>query len=286
MVRLGVAGMMPPDVQAVTSAQAARIRAVGFTGASCFLTDPLVAEEAALRRAAAVLRDAGVAPAQANARYERLCDDDEDLRALGIRQASAAVRCAAWLGAATLYLRPGSLNRRGHWTPHPQNTAPATLARLIDSLRRVAAVAELEGVTLALEGHTVSPLDSPERLAWALDQVGSRTLGFNADPVNFVAGIVDAYDTQALLLRLFRTLGARTVAGHAKDVRVEDRLVVHVAECAPGEGLLDHLTFLQQFASACPHGWLLIEHLPDERIPAAKQALDRYAAAAGIYWEE
>lgn len=286
MVRLGVAGMMPRDMREVTPERARRIRAAGFTGVSCFFTEPLATEERDVRAAANILREAEVAPAQANAQYEGLCKAEPERRALGVRQAVAAVYCAAWLGADTLYIRPGSLNERGHWTPHPENGAPATLDRLVASLRQIARAAEGEGVTLALEGHTISGLDTPERLRAIIDAVGSPALGFNADPVNFVAGVADAYNSGALLDRMFAALGERTVAGHAKDMRLEDRLVVHVAECVPGEGLLDQAKFVRQFAAACPGRWLLIEHLPDDKIPAAKQALDAAAVAAGVQWEE
>jgi len=285
MVRLGVAGMMPRDMRQVTADGARRIRAAGFTGVSCYFTDPLATEEREVRAAAGVLRAAEVVPAQANAQYEGLCKAEPERRQLGVRQAVAAVRCAAWLGADTLYLRPGSLNERGHWTPHPENGSPATLDRLVDSLRQIARAAEGEGVTLALEGHTISGLDTPERVRDVIDAVDSGALGFNADPVNFISGVADAYHSGALLDRMFAALGDRTVAGHAKDMRLEDRLVVHVTECVPGEGLLDQAAFVRLFAAACPGRWLLIEHLPDEKIPAAKQALDAAAAAAGVQWE-
>jgi hypothetical protein len=50
--------------------------------------------------------------------------------------------------------------------------------------------------------------------------------------------------------------------------------------------LLDQVTFLQLFEAACPDGYVMIEHLPDDQIPAAKRALDAAAAQAGLTWQE
>jgi hypothetical protein len=44
--------------------------------------------------------------------------------------------------------RPDGLNPAGHSYAHPENHSPATIARLVDSLRQAAATAETEGITL------------------------------------------------------------------------------------------------------------------------------------------
>jgi hypothetical protein len=105
------------------------------------------------------------------------------------------------------------------------------------------------------------------------------------DPVNFVGGIEDAYDTTALLNELFDTLGPYTVCGHAKDFRIEDRLVLHLEETVIGEGLLDQATFLSRFEESCHDGYVLIEHLPEEKIPAARESLYKTGHEVGIRWK-
>ena len=54
---------------------------------------------------------------------------------------------------------------------------------------------------------------------------------------------------------------------------------------AIGEGLLDHVTFLELFQASCPDGYVMIGHLPDDRIPGAKRALDAAMAQAGLAWQ-
>jgi sugar phosphate isomerase/epimerase len=145
-------------------------------------------------------------------------------------------------------------------------------------------VAEDVGARLALEGHVVSPLATPEQVQALIERVGSPALGFNADPVNFVGTLADAYNSRAFLDHMFDVLGPVTVAAHAKDVAVADRLVLHIDETVPGRGLLDLAHFLRRFEQACPEGWVLIEHLRAADIPEARDAFLRAADEAGLEW--
>lgn len=280
----GVVGLMPPDLREVTPARARRIADLGFTGVSCVLRDPFAYTQADLERVRDTLAEAGVRVAQANARYPDLIHPAAEQRQAGLRALAQTCVAARWLRAATVYVRPGSRNPAGSWTPHPENTHPRTLALLIAALKAAAAAAAGEGVVLALEGHVVSSLDTPERLREVFEAVGSPALRHNVDPVNMIGSLRDVYDTTAFLGRLFAILGPFIVAAHVKDLRVEDRLVLHLAECPLGEGLLDQETFLQLFEAHCPEGYALIEHLPDEQVPEAKRVLDAAAARAGLEW--
>ena len=277
--------MMPADPRAVDGAIARRLRDAGFSGVSVVLPDPLAPTREELVRVRQVLADAGVRVAQTNPRYEALVNPDEARRREGVRVLRHACRCARWLESGNVYVRPGSLNPRGHWLPYPGNTSPETIDRLVRSLREVVTAAEEEGVFLAVEGHVTSPLDTPERIRDVIEAVGSPALRFNVDPVNFVGTFAEAYATTGFLNRMFDVLGQYTVCAHIKDVKVEDRLVVHIAECIPGEGLLDMETFLRRFDEAAPDGYALIEHLRDEdQILRAKRAVDAATARAGLTW--
>jgi sugar phosphate isomerase/epimerase len=282
-MRLGVAGLLPSDPRSIDRAAADRLRALGFHGTSVMLAEPTAYAEADLHRVRQVLAESGVAIAQANPRYHSLVGSDEVRRA-GIAALLAACRCASRLGAENVYVRPGSLNPRGPWLPHPRNTHPETFDQLVASLRQVAPVAEGEGIMLAVEGHVLSPLESPGRVRDLLQAVGSDALAFNVDPVNFVGSLADAYDTPAFLKRMFDELGGRTVCAHLKDFRIEERLVLHIEECVPGEGLLDLGAFLRLFEGSCPDGCVLIEHLSPELVPAAKAAVDAALSRAGLEW--
>lgn len=285
-MRLGVAGMFPLDLHQVDEAVAQRIRETGFTGVSAVLQDPLSCTEPEMVRVREVLAGAGVCVAHANPLYESLVNPNEMRRRQGVRALRFACRCARWLGSAITHVRPGSLNPHGHWLPYPGNTSPETLDRLMRSLREVAPAAEDEGIFLALEGGIPSPLDSPQRVKEVIEAVGSPAVKLNMDAVNFVGTLDDAYHSTAFIQRTFDLLAPHVVCGHIKDVRVDEEFILHISECAPGDGIFDLETFIQRFEAACPEGYLLIEHLPDDQVPRALRVVQEAARRAGVQWKE
>jgi sugar phosphate isomerase/epimerase len=279
-MKLGVAGLLGDG-----SEEAARaVRDKGFAAVSWHLPDLRRAEdETGLLAVRDALEREGLELCQLlPPDYPSLVHPDPEVRRAGVEALAAVVRAAALLGAGNVYVRPGSLNDAGPWTPHPENHRPETRDRLVESLRLLVPRAAEAGVPLALEGHAVSPLDTPAAVRDVLDRVGSPLLRVNADPVNFVRTLDQAYDNTALLNEFFDLLEEAVVTAHAKDVTVEDRLVVHIEECVPGQGYLDQETFLRRFEACCPDGVVLIEHLPAERVPEARRALLEFAARAGV----
>lgn len=285
MVYLGVQGLMPRDLQNVTPLTMKRIRDLGFSGVACRYFDPLGAIEKDVRRLSDIMATAGINPCQAVAQHHDLIATDTPKRLLGIKAMQHMCLVTRWLGAGNLYLRPGSVNPNGSWYPHPDNFNTETFDVLIESVRQVCMAAEQEGIMLAVEGHCLSILNTPERIRDLIQGVGSKSLKFNADPVNFVGSLGDAYDTTSMINKLFDVLGEYTICGHAKDFVIEERLVLHIEETVIGQGLLDQSTFLKRFEEHCPDGYIQIEHLPDDKIPQAREAFYQDGLKAGIVWK-
>lgn len=282
-MRLGVAGLLG-------DASPERIRAVrdlGFSVASWHVPDAgWLRDSDRLAQVADALHAEDVELAQLlPPSYPSLVDPAPEQREAGIAVLRETIAAAAVLQADSVYVRPGSLNPAGAWTPHPDNHAPETRERLVESLRAVARHAEAAGIPLALEAHVVSPLHTIGVVAEVLERVASPALHFNADPVNLIGSLDQAYHNTALIHELFDRLGDRVLIAHAKDVTVGPGLVLHIDECIPGLGYLDHETFLRRFEERSPRGVLLIEHLPMERIPEAQRALLEFAHRAGVHLE-
>lgn len=283
-MKLGVAGLLGDG-----SLEAARrVRELGFSVASWHLPDAEIAADARrLRAVRTALETAGVELCQlVPPAYPSLVHPDAAVREAGLALLHTCLHAARALNASNLYVRPGSLNPAGAWTPHPDNHAIETRARLIESLRRLVSLAEGCGVPLALEGHVVSPVHTPEVLREVLDGVASPWLRVNADPVNFVDSLDTAFRPTALVHALFDVAGDAVITAHIKDVTVGNALVLHVEECVPGRGFMDQEAVLRRFAACCPGGAVLIEHLPAEQVPEARRALLRAAASAGLGFEE
>jgi len=294
-MKLGIAGIgagphhdipqLLPPWREFDHAAAKRILQHGFSGAALYVGQPLQADWDEVRRVGQVCREAGLEIAQANGRYNDLVTPDNVVRAEGVRAFQALLRIGRAWDVQTVYVRPGGLNSRGSWWPHPENRAPQTFDRLVQSLRQVCETAETEGVTIAIEGHVLSVLYSAQRIRDVLDAVGSPALKFNLDPVNFVGSVADVYDTPAVIDELFDLLGDDIVAMHAKDCALRDALVLHIDEVTPGEGTMDYELLLRRFDASCPDGYVLIEHLTQEFVPAAQQAILAAANRAGLRFD-
>ena len=243
---LAIQGLMPSNLNDVTDATVTRIREFGFTGVACRYQQPLITTKLKTEKLRTILESGGVKPCQVNAHNPDLISTDKNLRQEGIMVMQHMCKVTRWLNADTLYLRPGSINPNGSWYPHPDNYKDETFQVLVDSVKEICIEAELQGVRLAVEGHVLSILNTPERIKEFIEMVGSNALGFNMDPVNFVGSLSEAYDTSSLLEHLFDILGPYTISGHAKDFIVEDKLVLHIEEAAIGSGLLDQKTFLRK----------------------------------------
>lgn len=283
-MKLGVVGLLPSWGQ-ITVEHARRVRQAGFRGVSIFFDRPLEADLAAVRTLKSALDEAGLEVAQANGWYEVLVHPDEGRCKAGVAGMAALCRIGSALGAQSVYVRPGSLNPRGAWFPHRENTSPAVLDRLVDSLKQVCRAAEGESVPVAIEGHVLSPLDSARRVREVIDLVSSPALKFNIDPVNFIGTVADALDTTRVLNELFDLLGPEMIAAHLKDCALQDALVIHLDEVVLGTGTLDYGLFLRRIAETCPDVYGIIEHLPDEKIPQAREGLCRAVEQAGTRLE-
>jgi sugar phosphate isomerase/epimerase len=285
-MRLATTGLLPADLRQVDDAVAQRIRAAGFVGCSCFFAEPETPSRAQLDRLRETLWHNGVGVAQVNGRYESMVNPDTSLRQQGITTYRALIQVCARLQGDNVYVRPGSMNPGGHWWPHPENHSAATIDRLVDSLSQISRMAEDAGVVVVVEGHTVSPLDTAAKVREVIDRVGSPALKFNLDPVNFVSNVQDVYHSRRVLDDLFDTLGELNWAIHAKDMAVEDRHVVHISEVVMGRGHMDLGYMLQRFEKVRPEGYVIVEHLPDDLIPEARDALLAAAEKAGIVWHD
>ena len=280
-MKLGVVGLLPPWEQ-IDIGSARQVRSAGYRGVSIFFQRPLEADLAAVSKLKSILDSAGLEVAQANGWYEVLVNPDDALRAQGILGLQALVRIGRLLDAKTVYVRPGSLNPHGAWYPHPENYAPRTFERLVDSLRQAAQTAQAEAMVLGLEGHVLSLLDTPQRMRDVIEAVDSPALRFNTDPVNFIGTVEDAYDPSRVLNELVTLLGKYTVAAHLKDMAVQDKLVLHIDEVVIGEGTMNYGLLLRQLEQIDPEMYGIIEHLPDEKIPQARAGLMRAADKVGV----
>ena len=281
-MRFGLLGLIMSDWSDVTYELVASARELGFRGLGAHLTVPAstITDETAERVRRAVA-DNGLEFLQVWGPYPSIVTPDEEARKRGVEGARAVMRLAARMGVPAGGVRPTSHNPRGDWWPHPENHSAATEDRVVRSVSEILETAVAVGVEVVLEKHHISPFDSAERVKRVIDRTDPKHVKVNIDPANFVDGVRTAFDSTPMIDHLFDVLGEHCATTHVKDVYLEDRFVVHVAETVPGTGILDLDTVLRRTA-ALPDGWAIVEHLPVSQVALAKRNLTERASALGI----
>ena len=285
---LGVAGLVNGDCRKITTHVLDKAVELGFKTVQIRVDNPSNIEDKLVQRLKSLYSSRGFPIPQTVGNYGGgLIAEDEAERAATVKTLKRMINLTARLGSPNTYLRPGSLNPKGPWLPHPENFSEQTFDRLVDSTKKVCTVAANEGVRLATEGGIVCPIYSPERMKDLIDAVGSKALCFNMDPVNFIGSLEDAYNNKALIERFYSLLGDKIIGAHAKDFTIRESLLPSFEETIIGSpgAMLDQAAFLQGMQRVYPDAHVLIEHLPDKDVPLAADGLRKAADKAGISWD-
>ncbi len=283
-MRLGVVGMCS-DFRTLNQQEIEAIHKLQFTGVSYHFASsniPLVSPDE-ITQCRFLLEKAQLDLVQFGITYgECLFDPRSSVREAAIEAVNCGMPVAKELGAFHYLFRPGSLNPDGAWTSHRDNHLPESMERLIETLKPIAENAEREALTLVMETHAVSIMDSPETCREVVERVGSDRLRIVMDFVNHFQSLRQVYESKARLNHIFDVMGPVAPMAHIKDIRVENGLVLHLNEEVPGEGELDIGVALKRFDALYPDGYGLIEHLPLEKIPLANTNVRKIAAENGV----
>lgn len=283
-MRLGVVGLCG-DFQTLTSDEIEHIKALGFTGLSFHFrsTEIPAVRPGTCTRCAQLLAEAELNLVQFGITYDEcLFHPDAAVRAAAIASVERGMATAVSLNAHYYLFRPGSLNPAGAWTSHPDNYLPASLERLIETLKPISEHAERYKLTLVMETHAVSIMDSPETCREVVDRVGSDRLRVVMDFVNHFQTLRQVYESEARLNYIFDVMGSIAPMAHIKDISVQNGLVLHLNEEVPGDGELVLGVALKRFDGLYPDGYGLIEHLPAGKIPRAAANVRRIAVENGV----
>jgi len=284
-MRLGVVGMLPRDFRTITHQHLKTIRALDLT-AACFhgagdqLFDVQSAECDKIR---AVYAEVGMDLPQFGVGFrECLFDHDAEVRAYAVSKIKRGIEVARDLNAHTCLIRTGSLDPAGSYGPCKENFEPESRERLIETFKLIAEKAEEEGVTIIIETHALTIMGSPEANKEIIDAVGSDRMGVVMDYVNHFQSMHQVYNSTERLNHIYDFMGPISPVAHCKDIRVKSGLVLHIDEEVPGEGEIDMVTALKRWHDFYPDGYMLLEHLGNDRYPQAAANVRRICDEAGI----
>lgn len=103
--------------------------------------------------------------------------------------------------------------------------------------------------------------DSYLALIKAIDRDGFAA---HFDPVNIITSPQLYYRNGEVIREWFEKLGSSIRSCHAKDIRLSDRLTVHLDECRPGLGELDYGVYLECLTKLDDRVCLMLEHMTQE----------------------
>jgi sugar phosphate isomerase/epimerase len=289
-LRLGVAGgPVPRDPDAYTPELARDLAGRGLTTLVTHLEtapDALVASGAAAR-VRSVLADAGIRILQATGYNPLFVTPDPDLLTRELARLRHAFLAARELGAEMVISGCGSLNPEMFYASDAANHHEATRDRLVAALRRAARDAEEIGIPLAMECHVMTTLDTPENIRDIIDAVGSPMVKVNFDPVNLLGDLTAVYASGDRMRHMWEVIGPRYVpSAHLKDVLPLPHLVLHLAEVAPGKGVLDMTVFFEVCRNLGAGAGVIVEHLPADEVDDAIRFAIATAGQNGISFAE
>ena len=284
-MRLGVVGMLPGDFRDIDGSHLEAIAALQLTGAGFHVPGEQLLEttSADCKETRGVYSEAGLDLPQMGVGYgECLFHPEAEVGERVLSQIYLGLEVGRDLNAQVVLIRTGSLSPSGSYSPCRDNHLPESRKRLVETLRSAADRAEALGVTIAIETHVLTILDSPETNAEILQAVGSERMTVVMDYVNHFQTLSQVYDNGPRLDHIFDIMGPISTVGHCKDLLPSDGLVMHLDEAVPGEGELDLGVALSRWDGLYPDGYMLLEHLSNDLYPTASANTHAIIAAAGI----
>ena len=204
-----------------------------------------------------------------------------DKRHEGLELCKKNLALADALGARCCVNISGSRGLR--WDgPHPQNLTQETFDLVVQSVREIIDAVKPTRTFYTLETMPWMYPDSVDSYVALVKAIDRKAFAVHFDPVNLIASPQLVYNSSALIRDFVAKLGPQIRSVHVKDIRIGETLTVHLDECRPGLGVLDHPTLFKELSKLDPEIPVLMEHLPEEEYPLAAKYLRSAAATVGV----
>ena len=253
-------------------------------------------EQAKTHGASGLLMDIGEARKQPIADWRQQLDDNElEVVQVGAwvhnllrprpeteQLAREAIAAAADLGAQGIIFGGGTKNPNHSFCGHPDNFSDAAIAEAAASLKPLAREAEAVGVLVTLEIHFATVLCDWEACRKLIEEAGSAAVKINLDAANMIR-YEHYWHSSAYIREGVESLGTMIETCHAKDVVMRDALHLHIDECPAGEGCLNYADIIGLVdARLPPDTYMVVEHTPLDKLPAAMAYIRDCADQAGV----
>lgn len=166
--------------------------------------------------------------------------------------------------------------------PHPKNLSQEAFELTVENVLKILGEVKPKRTIYSLETMPWVLPDSIESYQQLLKAIDHPMFGVHLDPVNMINSPSRYYNNSSFLRECFDRLGDRIVSVHAKDIRMEPKLTVHLQEVRPGLGNLDYHTFLREMSKLPVDTPIILEHLAQEDYPRARAYITGAAEEIGV----
>jgi len=198
--------------------------------------------------------------------WNNLMDPDDGKRRANLKAMTEGLALTEEVGALCCVNIAGGLNAEQWDGPHPDNFSPAAFDLAVENARTVIDAVRPRRAKLTYEMMPYMIPDSADSYLELIEAVDRVAFGVHLDVVNIINSPRRYYDTTALIKECFEKLGPHIVSCHLKDIRLDDRLTVHLDEALVGDGGFDIASYLRA-VEALPHQPpVLLEHLSSAEV--------------------
>jgi sugar phosphate isomerase/epimerase len=214
--------------------------------------------------------------------WNNLLDPEPDRRAAHLEANVQALALADEIGALCCVNIAGSFHPTNWAGPHPHNLSEEAFELTVYNVRHIIDAVKPRRARYTLEPMPWAIPDSPACYLRLIDAIDRPMFGVHLDPVNMIHCPARYYDNAGFLRECFSRLGPWIVSCHGKDILMREQLTVHLEEVRPGLGALDYRVFLEELSRLPGNVPLILEHLPQEDYPAARDYVLKVAAESGL----
>jgi sugar phosphate isomerase/epimerase len=166
--------------------------------------------------------------------------------------------------------------------PHPLNLTAGTFEQIVACVREIIDAVKPRRSFYSLETMPWMFPDSVDSYVHLLKAIDRPQFAVHFDPVNLISSPQLYFNNAALIKDFVAKLGRHIKSVHCKDIRIEEQLTLHLNECRPGLGGLDHAALFTALKDLDPETPVMLEHVPDDEYPLAAKYLRAVAAQTGV----
>ena len=239
------------------------------------------AERAEIKEYMEAMRENDILNAEVGA-WSNPLSPDASVREAAMRKNIAALELAEETGAHCCVNIAGSLS--DVWDgPQKKNLDRETFDMIVKNTRAI-----IDAVNPIKTKYTLETMpwifpDSPENYVRLCEAIDRKAFGVHLDICNMINCPERYFGIPDFIDRSFALLGDLTVSIHLKDIKLSNKMTVHIGEVHPGEGDMDFTRLFQRSAKLDRNVTMIIEHLGNnEDYAGAYKHLRNIIVAAGL----